>query len=89
MLHIASGMFHNPGSYFSLPGDSVSGDGPHRETRYADRWEVHTACHVSLFDWENEWKPEGHNGYPLKGHAANSIFFDPLVLTPTTATTLR
>ena len=84
MLHTTLEMLDNPGSYFEL-SDSIAQDESHEETRYADRLEVHTVCHVSLFDWETAWKPEGFNqyGYPLR-HSADSIFFDPLVYAPAT-----
>ena len=89
MLHLAS-LLTNPGSYFSLPGDSVTGDESHGESRYATSLEVHAACHVSLYDWEKGWQPEEHLRYPLKEHAAEMIFFGPLDYTRMeTATTLR
>ena len=89
MLHLASTLA-NPGSYFSLPGDSVTGDGSHGETRYATLLEVHATRHVSLYDWEKGWEPMGGMGYSLKEHAMEMIFFAPLDFTPMeTATTLR
>ena len=81
-----------PGSYFSLPGDSVTGDGSHGETRYATVHEVHAAYHVSIFDWEKGWDPLGHLDYPLNERTADIIFFCLINFAPTpmeTTTTLR
>ena len=89
MLHVAS-LFNNPGSYFSLPGDPVTGDGSHGETRYATLWEVQTAWHVSHYDWEKGWEAKGHLRYPLKECAMLVVFFSLLEFTPMkTATILR
>ena len=80
-------MFDIPGSYFELPEDSIAEDESHEKMRYAERLEVlHTAYHVSLYDWEKAWQPKGPNKYPLNEHVANSMFFDPLLYTPNNRT---
>ena len=89
MSHIGL-FFANPGSYFSLSGDSVTGDESHGETRYATRLEVHAAYHVSLHGWEKGWQPEGRQGNPLKERSADMMLFGLLDLTPKeTVTALR
>ena len=71
------------GTWFELPEDSIVEDEPLGEPRYAERLEVlHTAYFVSLYDGGKSWEPEGANKRPLKGHVADTVFFDPLVRTP-------
>ena len=80
------------GSYFEHPKDPIVEGESHDETRYAGLAEVmHTAHHVSFHDWENTWIAGTSRKNPLKGHAANTVFFDLLDRAPKnrTVTTLR
>jgi hypothetical protein len=77
---IAKDESHEETSYAKLPEDSIAKDESHEETRYAGLLEVaHTAVHLTLYKWEKLWQP-GPSWHVLKGHVANSIFFDPLIL---------
>ena len=82
-MHIGLQALENLQAYFELPEDSIAQDESHEETRYAELLEVlHTAYHVSRYNWEKAWQSQGTRRYPLKGHVSESIFFDPLVYTP-------
>ena len=82
-MYTALQMSGIPVSCFELPEDSIAQDGSHEETRYAEPLEVlHTAYHVSLYDWKKAWQTVGLGKCPLKGQMANAIFFYPLIFSP-------